>query len=266
MALTHSDADICDSDAVATAIAKHAPSVIVNAAAYTAVDKAESEADRAIQVNRDGAAVLAAEAAKANLPLIHISTDYVFDGSASEPYDEEREVNPQGAYARSKEAGERAVRAAHGKHLILRTAWSMARSAPISSRPCSGSAPSATRFASSTARPGGRPRDLAEAILAIAEAAQIQSSPTGALSLCRRRHRHLARLRHYDLRRSRGIRTKAPRVQPIATAEFPTAAPRPAYYVLSTAKLERIFGIKPRPLRASLKATIERLLGRRDKA
>ena len=70
MALTHSDADICDSDADATAIAKHAPSVIVNAAAYTAVDKAESEADRAIQVNRDGAAVLAAEAAKANLPLI----------------------------------------------------------------------------------------------------------------------------------------------------------------------------------------------------
>ena len=59
---------------------------------------------------------------------------------------------------------------------------------------------------------------------------------------------------------------KAPRVQPIATAEFPTAAPRPAYYVLSTAKLERIFGIKPRPLRSSLKATIERLLGRRDKA
>ena len=70
MALTHSDADICDLHADATAIAKHAPSVIVNAAAYTAVDKAESEADRAIQVNRDGAAVLATEAAKANPPLI----------------------------------------------------------------------------------------------------------------------------------------------------------------------------------------------------
>ena len=173
MALTHSDADICDSDAVATAIAKHAPSVIVNAAAYTAVDKAESEADRAIQVNRDGAAVLAAEAAKANLPLIHISTDYVFDGSASEPYDEEREVNPQGAYARSKEAGERAVRAAHGKHLILRTAWVYG--------------PFGTNFVKTMLRLGaerdevrvvngqtGRPTcgDLAEAILAIAEAAQ----------------------------------------------------------------------------------------------
>ena len=270
MALTHSDADICDSDAVATAIAKHAPSVIVNAAAYTAVDKAESEADRAIQVNRDGAAVLAAEAAKANLPLIHISTDYVFDGSASEPYDEEREVNPQGAYARSKEAGERAVRAAHGKHLILRTAWvsSTARSAPISSRPCSGSAPSATRFASSTARPGGRPRDLAEAILAIAEAAQ---DPEFA-------HWGTYHYAGADTVTWHGFATMIfaeaeafgpkPRVcSRSPPPSFPRRrAPTPAYSVLSTAKLERIFGIKPRPLRASLKATIERLLGRRDKA
>ena len=174
VALTHSDADICDSEAVAAGNRRHAPSVIVNAAAYTAVDKAESEADRAFQVNRDGAAVLAAQAAKANLPLIHISTDYVFDGAARVPYDEEHEVNPQGAYARSKEAGERAVRAAHGKHLILRTAWVYG--------------PFGTNFVKTMLRLGaerdeirvvddqtGRPTstgDLAEAILAIAEAAQ----------------------------------------------------------------------------------------------
>ncbi len=123
VALTHSDTDICDADAVAAAIAGHAPSIVVNAAAYSAVDKAESEADRAFQVNRDGASVLTHEAAKANVPLIHLSTDYVFDGSAHTPYDEDHEVNPRGAYARSKEAGERAVRSTHGKHLILRTAW-----------------------------------------------------------------------------------------------------------------------------------------------
>jgi dTDP-4-dehydrorhamnose reductase len=121
--LVHSEADICDTEAVAAAIAKHAPTSIVNAAAYTAVDKAESEAMRAFQVNRDGASVVAEAAAKANMPLIHLSTDYVFDGSSRVPYKEDDKVNPQGSYATSKEAGERAVRAHHEKHLILRTAW-----------------------------------------------------------------------------------------------------------------------------------------------
>jgi len=267
VALTHSDADICDSDAVAAVITRPAPTVIVNAAAYTAVDKAESEADRALQVNRDGAAILAEQAAKADVPLIHISTDYVFDGAASVPYDEEHEVNPQGAYARSKEAGERAVRSAHGKHLILRTAWVYG--------------PFGTNFVKTMLRLGadelrvvddqtGRPTstgDLAEAILAIAEAAQRPGFTDWGTY-------------HYagaDTVTWHGFATmifaeaekfgrKAPRVQAIATADFPTAAPRPSYSVLSTAKLERIFGIKPRPLRASLNATLEQLLGRRESA
>ena len=119
--LTHTEADICDADAVSAAIAKHSPTSIVSAAAYTAVDKAESEPDRAFQVNRDGASVVAEAAAKANIPLIHLSTDYVFDGASRVPYREDDTVNPQGSYATSKEAGERAVRGAHDRHLILRT-------------------------------------------------------------------------------------------------------------------------------------------------
>jgi dTDP-4-dehydrorhamnose reductase len=119
--LTHAEADICDADAVGAAIAKHSPTSIVSAAAYTVVDKAESEADRAFQVNRDGASVVAEAAAKANIPLIHLSTDYVFDGASRVPYREDDTVNPQGSYATSKEAGERAVRGAHDRHLILRT-------------------------------------------------------------------------------------------------------------------------------------------------
>ena len=105
------------------AIAGHSPTCIVNAAAYTAVDKAESDAMRAFAVNRDGASVVAEAAAKAKIPLIHLSTDYVFDGSAHVPYQEDDKVNPQGSYATSKEAGERAVRSANDRHLILRTAW-----------------------------------------------------------------------------------------------------------------------------------------------
>ena len=119
--LTHEEADICDAGAVGDAIAEHSPTCIVNAAAYTAVDKAESEAMRAFAVNRDGASVVAEAAAKAKIPLIHLSTDYVFDGSSRVPYQEDDKVNPQGSYATSKEAGERAVRSANDRHLILRT-------------------------------------------------------------------------------------------------------------------------------------------------
>ena len=269
VALTHSDTDICDADAVAAAIAGHAPSIIVNAAAYTAVDKAESEADRAFQVNRDGASVLAHEAAKANVPLIHLSTDYVFDGSAHTPYDEEHEVNPRGAYARSKEAGERAVRSSHGKHLILRTAWVYG--------------PFGTNFLKTMLRLGaerdevrvvadqtGRPTstgDLAAAILSLAESAEKPGFThwgtyhyAGANTVT---WHGFATMIFAEAER---FGRQAPRVQAIATADFPTAAPRPAYSVLSTAKLERIFGIKPRPLRAGLVAALERLLGRGETA
>ena len=264
VALTHSDADICDKDAIATAIARHAPSVLINAAAYTAVDKAESEADRAFQVNRDGAAILAEQAAKADVPLIHISTDYVFDGAASVPYDEEREVNPQGTYARSKEAGERAVRAGHAKHLILRTAWVYG--------------PFGNNFVKTMLRLGaereelrvvddqtGRPTstgDLAEAILAIAEIAQKPSfAQWGTYHFAGADTVTWHGFATMIFAEAEKFGRRAPRVHAITTAEFPTAAPRPAYSVLSSAKLERVFGIKPRPLHASLNATLERLLG-----
>jgi dTDP-4-dehydrorhamnose reductase len=158
VALTRSDADICDADAVAAAIAEHAPTVIVNAAAYTAVDRAESEEDRAFHVNRDGAAMLARAAARVGVPLVHISTDYVFDGSARVAYDENHEVSPQGAYARSKEAGERAVRASHGKHLILRTAWIYGPFGSNFVKTMLGSALSTRRFAWSMIRPGAQLR------------------------------------------------------------------------------------------------------------
>jgi hypothetical protein len=123
LGLTHAEADICDAAAITRSIAKHGPTSIVNAAAFTAVDRAESDEGHAFRVNRDGPLLLAQAAAAADIPFIHISTDYAFDGLSKEPYAETDPVNPQGAYARSKEAGERAVRAAHDRHLILRTAW-----------------------------------------------------------------------------------------------------------------------------------------------
>ena len=267
--LTHADADICDADAVGAAIAKHSPTSIVNAAAYTAVDKAESEAMRAFAVNRDGASVVAEAAAKADIPLIHLSTDYVFDGSSRVPYREDDTVNPQGSYATSKEAGERAVRGAHDRHLILRTAWVYG--------------PFGTNFVKTMLRLGaereelrvvddqtGCPtstEDLAGAILTLTESIEgpgfsswgtyhyVGADPITWYGFATMIFAEAARLGR-----------KVPQVRPIATAEFPTAAPRPAYSVLDTAKLERTFGIRPRPLRASLIATLERLLTRGERA
>lgn len=262
--LTHAEADICDPAAVSEAIARNRPTSIVNAAAYTAVDRAESEPDKAFRVNRDGASVIAEAAAAAGIPLIHISTDYVFDGLSSEPYAEEDPVNPQGAYAKSKEAGERAVRDAHARHLILRTAWvygpfgrnflrTMLRLG--AERDELGIVDDQTGCPTATA-------DIASTIVTMMEKAE-QSNFAGWGTY------------HYvgadvvtwygfaDMIFAEAARfgRKPPRLRPITTADYPTPAPRPAYSVLSTAKLRHVFGIMPRPLRGSLIASLKKLLG-----
>jgi dTDP-4-dehydrorhamnose reductase len=115
-------ADINKAAAVGAMIAGERPDLVINLAAYTAVDRAESEPEMAWAVNCAGAAHIAAICGENATPLVHLSTDYVFDGRKSEPYCEEDAVNPLNVYGRSKEAGERAVRAAAPRHIILRTA------------------------------------------------------------------------------------------------------------------------------------------------
>ena len=115
--------DITDRQSVLSKIQDTVPDLVINCAAFTAVDKAESEEDKAYAVNRDGAAWLAEGCAAQKIPLIHMSTDYVFDGSASQPYKETDSVNPIGVYGKSKEAGEQEVRKRLPDHLIIRTSW-----------------------------------------------------------------------------------------------------------------------------------------------
>ncbi|UVM55713.1 dTDP-4-dehydrorhamnose reductase [Pseudomonas sp. B21-012] len=103
------------------------PDLIINAAAHTAVDQAESEPDLAFAINAQAPGIFAEEAAKLGIPLIHYSTDYVFDGSKATPYTEDDEPNPLGVYGRSKLAGEQAIAAVGGQHLILRTSWVYSR-------------------------------------------------------------------------------------------------------------------------------------------
>ena len=123
IALGRPQLDLEVAGSAAAAIAKAAPDVVINAAAYTAVDQAEDEPERAFRINADAAGEIAAAAASAGAAVIHLSTDYVFDGLGEGPYREDAPVSPLGVYGRSKLAGEEQVRAANPRHAIVRTAW-----------------------------------------------------------------------------------------------------------------------------------------------
>lgn len=258
--------DIADATAVRQAIRAHAPSAIVNAAGYTAVDKAEAEPDAALRANRDGAAILAETAASAGVPFVHISTDYVFDGSKRTPYREGDPVAPLGAYGCSKEGGERLVRGACPLHVILRTSWVYS--------------PFGTNFVRtmlrlSTERPELRvvddqtgcptsAADLADAVMAILTKADQPSFDAWGTY----HYRGGDIVTWYDfaalifkLAAEYGL--KPPRLVPIETAAYPTAARRPAYSVLATEKFERTFGLRSRPLGESLRECLDHLLGKR---
>ena len=121
--LTHAELDVADAAAVAEALATLAPERVLNAAAYTAVDAAEAEPEQAYRVNETGAHTLALACARRAIPLLHVSTDYVFDGEKGAPYVESDPVHPLSVYGASKLAGEEAVRRTHPQHFIVRTAW-----------------------------------------------------------------------------------------------------------------------------------------------
>jgi dTDP-4-dehydrorhamnose reductase len=123
VALAHAELDVTRPDAVRAALAAQRPDVVINAAAYNAVDRAESDASGAFLLNQAGPRVLALASAESGAALVHVSTDYVFDGRSSEPYDEDSAPHPLSVYGRSKLAGELAVREANPRHFVVRTAW-----------------------------------------------------------------------------------------------------------------------------------------------
>jgi dTDP-4-dehydrorhamnose reductase len=123
IALGRKDLDITSSESIAAVFAEYEPDLLINAAAYTAVDKAESEPELAYAINETATALLADACAERDIPMLHISTDYVFDGTKDSPYLETDPVNPIAVYAKSKEAGERELRERLERHIILRTSW-----------------------------------------------------------------------------------------------------------------------------------------------
>jgi len=257
--------DLRNPSSIARALADFRPDVVINPAAYTAVDKAESEPESAFAVNRDGAQAVAAAAAEQGVPVIHFSTDYVFDGRKTGAYVETDAVAPQGVYGRSKLEGELAVAAANPRHVILRTSWvyapfgsnfvrTMLRLVAVRDR--------LSVVDDQTGCPTYAP-DIAAAAIAIA--ARIHGVNW------RDRHAGITHLAGPDavtwcgfaVRIVAGAAARGGRsvpVDPIPTSDYPTPAARPANSQLSTARLASVFGLHLRPLTLSLNDCLDRLL------
>jgi dTDP-4-dehydrorhamnose reductase len=240
------------------------PAAIVNAAAYTAVDKAESEPERAFAINRDGAAALARAAAVLDVPFVHLSTDYVYDGGKPAPYVEEDPTGPAGVYGRSKLEGEQAVRAASPKAIVLRTAW-------VYSPYGNNFVKTILRLASERDRlrvvadQVGSPTsalDIAEAILTIL--ARIdgdwQERYAGTYHLAGGGEASWCDLARATLAVAAPHGGRAVPVDAITTADYPTPARRPANSRLDTTRLAETFGVRLPPWRESLEETVARLL------
>jgi len=247
VALARAQTDISDPAAVRAAIAHHRPALVVNAAAYTKVDLAESEAQTAFRVNADGAGIIGA--ACTGIPFIHISTDYVFDGAKSGPYLEDDPVAPLNVYGQSKAAGERAVREANPHHVIIRSSW-------IFSEFGHNFLKTMLRLAATrdelrvVADQHGSPtstRDLSAALLTIAQRliagedvwGTYHFTATGTTTF----HGFASRI----VAAQAPLTGRTPRVTAITTAEFPSPARRPANSQLDCGRFERVFGFRGRP-------------------
>ncbi|NLI83150.1 MAG: dTDP-4-dehydrorhamnose reductase [Deltaproteobacteria bacterium] len=255
------DVDITNGDQVRRILVDRRPAVVVNCAGYTAVDKAESEPGPAFAINRDGPGNLADACRSAGASLIHISTDYVFDGRADRPYVEEDPVNPLGVYARSKWEGEEIVRKRLPEHLIVRTAWMFG---------VQGGNFVKTILRLSEEREElkvvcdqvGCPTwsmDLAGALVALATRILKGYTPIawGTYHFCgagKVSWHGFAREIVEEGRRHRALKVK--NILPIPTTDYPTPAARPLWSVLDCRKIAGTFGIVPPSWRIGLEKVV----------
>jgi len=238
-------ADFNDPAALDALLDRVRPSVVFNAAAYTAVDRAEQERDAAWRVNAEAPGVIARWCAAAGVPLVHYSTDYVFDGQGRRPYREDDATAPLGVYGASKLAGEQAVRAAAGQHLIFRTAWVYAAHSANFLRTMLrlGAERDAVRVVADqvgTPTPAALIADVGARILqqGSLRSGTYHLTATGQVSW------HGFAEAIFAEAVARGLLPRAPRVEAISTREYPTPARRPAYSCLDVTRLQAEFGIQ----------------------
>jgi dTDP-4-dehydrorhamnose reductase len=236
------------------------PDVVVNAAAYTAVDRAEDDRDAAWRANAEAPGVIARWCAAAGVPMVHYSTDYVFDGQGTRPYREEDTTAPLGAYGGSKLDGEQAIRAAGGRHLIFRTAWVYASHSANFLRTMLrvGAERDVLRVVADQV---GTPTPAALIADVTAQALQHSGGLSGTWHLTANGETswHGFAEAIFAEAVAAGKLARAPKVEAITTAEYPTPAKRPAYSGLDVSKLEADFGIALPSWQDGLKRVIAEL-------
>jgi dTDP-4-dehydrorhamnose reductase len=238
--LSRAECDVTDAGAVERAIAHHRPELVVNAAAFSKVDAAELDPEAAAAVNAEGPAILAARTAAAGIPLIHISTDYVFDGRKRTPYREGDPVAPLGHYGRTKADGEARVRVAQPRHVILRTAWlfgrsgggfvSMAVAAALRRQPI-------RTIVDQTGSPTAAV-DLAGAILAVDRAIGRGAVPWGTYHYAGREPARRLDVVETILAAVRALQRQTPSIVPVTAADLGGAAKTPNYSALDSSLFE----------------------------
>ena len=254
--------DLTSGDSIRQWVRDTRPNIVINAAAYTAVDKAESEPDKAMSINGVAPGILAEEAKKLGALMVHYSTDYVFDGSKTTPYVETDSPNPLGAYGRTKLAGDEAVRAAGGAHLIFRLCWvygARGQNFMLTMMRLARERETLRVVGDQLGCPTWS-RMIAEATAQAvkqAVAAQDIGALTGTYHLASSGTTSWHGFADAIIKLMPADGKKCARVEAITTAEYPTPTKRPAYSVLSCDKLQRAFGLRLPPWEDSLKQVLE---------
>ena len=258
--------DLADAGSLASALEASRADVAVNAAAYTAVDRAEDEPEIADRINHRAVAEIGAWARRSGRRVVHYSTDYVFDGASKRPYREDDATAPLGAYGHSKLAGEEALRASGARHLIVRTAWVYASRGRNFLRTMLRLAPERDELRIVSDQTGA---PTPARLIAEATATMLRQWAGDGESAGRDGTYHVVsggQCSWFDFAGAivagaaeRGLIERRPRVVPIATADYPTRARRPAYSVLDTGKARAAFGLQLPDWRAGLESVLDEL-------
>ena len=262
VSFSSAELDISDLAAVLEAVKKAKPGIIINPAAYTKVDLAEKEKDRAYAVNALGAENLALAAKEANCPIVHVSTDFVFDGRSPVPCVEEAQTNPLSVYGASKLAGEKSVAAATDAHVIVRTSWLYGVEGHnfVKTILRLASDREVLRIVYDQTGTPTWSADLAAAIAGICKSIEAGKKPWGIYH-----YSNEGVASWYDFAVAiceEAASIKCKRIEPILTSEYPLPAARPAYSVLHKAKIKKTFDIEIPHWRSSLSKMLKALKGR----
>lgn len=262
--LARSEADLGRPDSLTRVLDRHQLSAVINAAAYTQVDKAEEEEFLAEKINAESPAVLAQYCSRHSIPFIHYSTDYVFSGEGSRPWVEEDPTAPLNAYGRTKLSGEKKVAEQGGSWITFRTSWVYDAQGQnfVKTMLRFGAEKDELRIVSDQWGAPTYAPHLAEATLQVLEKALgLQVFPSGLYHLCNAGETswHGFALEIFRLARENGLPLRVSKVSPIATAEFPRPAARPLNSRLAMEKVKRVFGVQMPPWPVGLQKCMERL-------